>query len=1385
MNVGPGPLRVSTMQGSVMCRNARRVLTGLLFLTALAVALPGLPPVSGPHPAGVPSAPGTLAQPSGTASFTSPSPTATSTGAGAAPALGASAPLLGRCLGVWAPSVGQAAYRPGCSGHDEPAISFYSDQPGSAGNLTWNVTLPVDRSPAANQSDLYSAAWFGMTLSAPGALLDQCYLEIQLYPDFSWASPNSTVYGSWGGSAVAWQIDPATGYETPCFAEPLYLNGLASAGYFNMTQGDRLQLTLSGWTGSPYGENVSIQDLSNGLSSRVNLYDRSAGQPLDPAYSTNDWSNSLEWTSGGELPVAFGFEIGHAGNTAYPSNSTYQGCSPGTPPSTPSNGAVPCPSYDPGSWANDTAQPWKIHAPLFSGQPAAPAEVAFSQDLGGAGALASLSNGSCAASIGSADCSYPWFSYSCGASAFEFGATDYPGVTTDFGKYAEYTSANTSDGLRLAYYPSAFYSVPSCSGPGFAVRFAASGSGSVHFLGTAISLPENETGLTAGAYGVEALPTAGQRFLGWTGSTGVTVNYPLSPLATIEVTGSGTLTASFGSTAPPSETRVWFNDSSSGTMAVYAGAEFTDGVPLATETSGAALVLPPGLYGIQAEAPRGSVFTGFAGSGGLLIASPSTPYTWMLVTGGASQASLLAGSAVSSLGRTLSVYGSGNGTVSFNGSALPFDPATDSSAAPNLTGPVGSYPLVAVPASGWSFLGWSSAGDLLQTDFGNSTNITLGNGTSEVTARFGATVDIRVNASAGGTVLLNDLGPQANGSTAALGPGSYKIDALPAENYSFAGWSVSDPANLWVIKPSGPITHVVVNDSGTLTAAFVPTPGYTVSFGIDLANAGTVSFNGITRYAANTTNQSVAPGAYLLSQAVNFGFRFLGWNVSGSVVLAPGILTVRGNGSVVAEYAVRPFPVTFVGAPSSLVVGIVDDQVVPSGGTVLLDLGTYPIVAELSSGATFSGWSSNLPVGQPDQNATNLTVTGPGTVSALVAPFALTGLTSSSAIDEPGLPVTFRLTFNGTAPTDYAWSGLPGGCPSADAAVLVCRPASTGAFSVAVEVTGSSGFTASSNPVALQVIAGPSVASLRVAPASGEVGQSRSITLVLAGGLPPYAVSYQGLPPGCTSTDALALTCAPTAPGGYVVQLSASDTLGGRTEGNVTLQVLPHPTLVSFAASPGTVTAGVPVEYAAVLQGGLAPFNYSYAGLPTGCASANRSTLRCIPTAAGTSTTALTVTDAAGYQLHGAANLVVNPRPGILHFGVTPNVTVVGGAVNLTVSATGGTGGLTYAYTGLPSGCLSQNSSSLRCIVPNAGTWTLVVTVTDADGVSTSATANLTATAGPAPLHTGSPPLSFGLLLVVIGLMATAGVVLFWVVLRRRSAATPAANPDGSSSGSR
>ena len=1276
------------------------------------------------------------------------------------------------CAGVWPTVGGQSRYANDCYGHDEPGISFYSGLPGSGGNVTWNVTLPVDGSATQNQSDLYVAVWFGLTVSAPTAWMHQCFLELQFYPDASFTS-SSTVNGNWVGEAVAWQINVTTGFEDLCYAAPLVVTS-GAGGFLNMNQGDQVLVTMEGWSGSPYGENITVLDESSGQTAFLTMYNYGLGQPIDPAYATNAWTSSLQWTPGGEPPVTFAFETGHAGNPSFPSNSSYGGCTPGAPPPTVQDPSVPCPSYDPASWVNDTAQPWHIQPPTFSSgsRQETPAQVDFTQDFGGVDAITTLSNGSCASSIGSAYCSYPWYSYACSVHAFEFGATDYTGVTSDFGQFNEYTSVNSTNGLDLLYFAPANYSIPTCGGAAASLSVNGGGAlGSATFLGHTVANSSRFGGLGLGSYALSASAAPGERFAGWTTTGSASIATPSSARASLVLAGNGTVSATFSPGAALST--VFFNDTpASGRIAVYAGADFNGGTPLATLADGGSLALPSGVYGIQAYPPAGYVFQQYASVGpGLGVAAPTYPYTWLTVEGDSSVSSLRAESLPSPLHASVRFVGVGNGTLSFDGTVAPYDNATESSAL-TVSPHVGAYNVSALPAPGWAFLGWTTSGVLVQSDFTPTTNITFEAGASYVEADFGAMVTLlTLPAPSSGAVLLNGVGPLHNDSSQNLGPGNYRLDALPHGNTSFSHWNVSDPAALWVVHPNAAITRLVVNSSGSVTAVFAAGRGYALVLDPAPNGSGVIVFNGFERVGAPTTNDSVASGSYLISAAPNPGYRFTGWTVTGTLTLANGILGVHGGGgTVTAHFQERVFPVTFVAVPSGGVAAVLNGTALSSGESLLLAAGTYGLSAMASTAATFASWSSTLPIGSPSEAVTNLTVNAPGTITALAVAFRIASLGVDRAVTEVGFPVTFTLRVNGSGPFAYHWNGLPNGCTGRSAPTLPCTPGAAGTVNVSVTVTGFSGVPVTSAPVELAVLPPVAIGSFGATPSAVDSGARVAFNATTTGGLAPFAWSYRGLPSGCAGPNQSSFGCVMVGAGPYTVEVEATDVLGASGFANVTVTLTARPSIGTFSVAPSPTTASHPVVFHAAVLGGAGTPSLRYLGLPASCPSANSLNLACTPASAGSFIVEVVATDAFGVSAYANATLLVNPRPSVSAFTARPASVAANSTVTIQVTASGGTGTLRYAYSGLPAGCVGANVSAIVCAPTVPGSYALNVTVTDALGVSSSAVTPLTVSAPTAPSGPGGSGTSSSPYLLYLALAAAGGaglvLVSYWVSRR-------------------
>ena len=92
---------------------------------------------------------------------------------------------------------------------------------------------------------------------------------------------------------------------------------------------------------------------------------------------------------------------------------------------------------------------------------------------------------------------------------------------------------------------------------------------------------------------------------------------------------------------------------------------------------------------------------------------------------------------------------------------------------------------------------------------------------------------------------------------------------------------------------------------------------------------------------------------------------------------------------------------------------------------------------------------------------------------------------------------------------------------------------------------------------------------------------------------------------------------------------------------NITFSSGPVPFTVELQANPATISLGNATNFTTATTGGTSPFVYAYTNLPAGCASADRATLPCVPTAANSYRVTVTVTDADGHVAQANASLTV------------------------------------------------------------------------------------------------------------------------------------------------
>lgn len=274
-----------------------------------------------------------------------------------------------------------------------------------------------------------------------------------------------------------------------------------------------------------------------------------------------------------------------------------------------------------------------------------------------------------------------------------------------------------------------------------------------------------------------------------------------------------------------------------------------------------------------------------------------------------------------------------------------------------------------------------------------------------------------------------------------------------------------------------------------------------------------------------------------------------------------------------------------------------------------------------------------------------------------------------------------------------------------------------------------------------------------------------------------YRYSASNASAGCAFANASGIKCVPTSKGMFDVSVNVTDDLGNSAVAtSPTVTVIPA-LYATFVVSNSTPLLGQTIALVTNASGGLAPYSYSYAGLPPGCVSENVSAIGCLPTQAGFYNMTVTVTDANGYTVTVTTGLRV-----VFDFNVVvPSSTSVGSLLTirvnivqaLTSSVTAlvpaaGFGTLTYAYSNLPPGCANADVAVLTCTPTQVGLYNVTVTVHDQIGDhNTHVVAVKIVPAPPAP--SGFLGLSEDMGYVVVGALVAVAVLVALIVLRRRA----------------
>jgi PKD repeat protein len=306
--------------------------------------------------------------------------------------------------------------------------------------------------------------------------------------------------------------------------------------------------------------------------------------------------------------------------------------------------------------------------------------------------------------------------------------------------------------------------------------------------------------------------------------------------------------------------------------------------------------------------------------------------------------------------------------------------------------------------------------------------------------------------------------------------------------------------------------------------------------------------------------------------------------------------------------------------------------------------------------------------------------------------------------------------------------------------------------------------------------------------ATVSVGPALSVTGTLGAtsGVAPLADSFQGRTVGGTGpfsalwsfgdgATATTLNASHTyqSPGTFEATLLVADLSGSIVEAgpwNVTVLASAIPLSSSLAVTPAVDPFGTSIQMTTVVTGGLAPFHFAWASLPSGCEGADTANITCRPTAAGSWSPSVTVSDVAGEIASATTLVVVSAAPLRLTLVATPTLVSLGKAVQLVANLTGGVPPTSLTWSSLPPGCPTPGTDSESCVPSGAGQFTVRTIAADSDHQTEWANVTIIVQGAPA-VPAAAPTGPWGLLpaeLLAVGLVvgAVAAGVAAWTVDR-------------------
>jgi len=505
---------------------------------------------------------------------------------------------------------------------------------------------------------------------------------------------------------------------------------------------------------------------------------------------------------------------------------------------------------------------------------------------------------------------------------------------------------------------------------------------------------------------------------------------------------------------------------------------------------------------------------------------------------------------------------------------------------------------------------------------------------------------------------------------------------------------------------------------------------------------------------AYTTALIAAGGVTPYSWSIASGSLPAGLNISPTTGVISGTPTAPGT----SNFVVQVQDSTAAVATAAASITVVSPLTLAGGpqpeGTVGVAYTTSFVAA---GGVTPYAWSvvaGSLPPGLAISSSTGV-VSGVPTQQA-ISTFTVQvkdtlGATATAAVSiKVNSPLAITNTLpNGTVGVSYAATisasggttpyacSITAGTLPAGLALSGCSvsgtPTTAETSTVTVKVTDSS--TPAQSVSANETITiAPTPLSLTSTLPNGTVGVAYSSTITASGGTSPYTCSITGTLPAGLSLSACVVSGIPTTAGSATVTVKVTDAGTPAQNASQVETIVISPPVLALTNTLPNGTVGVAYSASITASGGTTPYSCTITGtLPAGLTLAG-CTVSGTPTASGSSTVLVKVTDAGSPAQNASQNETIVIAPSALTLTNTlPNGTV-GVPYSAPIGATGGASPYSCSITGtLPAG-LALAGCTVSGTPTTAGSSPITVNVTDSGSPAQNASQAETIVIAPAAL---------------------------------------------------